>query len=148
MDLQEEREFDAYKSSYSNPSSLNYQPSPTPTPSPKNSLEAYPNTESSDDNDQLYDSKRSSVKLDISGDFPFFEPDEEDEEKFIANLDPNKDLTQHQSEKLEEYTLRQHGFTRTSFIANTLQGQVFNANMFKNGQSENVVIKKTSKKLH
>jgi len=135
------KDYTQTKSFYSTPSSLTY---PSPTPSPKHSSEtettSYPNIESSDD---------EKIKLDISGDFPYFEPDSEDkadEEKRIANLDPNKELTQHQTQLLEEYTLKQHGYTHTAFIAKTLQGKVFNA--IRNDDSKRVVIKKTSKKLH
>ena len=107
------------------------------------------------------------VRLDISGQFPYFE-----EEDGTANAHPSHKDHKQEEKQLEvvaddqaqpqsqpqaaadvdteknkvEATLRAHGLESGAFIAKTLQGSVFRGRRLSDQKS--VVIKRTSKRLH
>ena len=105
------------------------------------------------------------IYLDITGQFPYNE--EEKKEKVNNNSNNNNNNTQkshkRKSRKKEEFEIRElskeevsaleketlslHGYERSKYIATTLQGEVFLAKK-KDGSNKEVVVKKTSKKLH
>lgn len=134
-------------------SNQQHQPSPY-----RGSPKKHQSNNSSNNNKRIY--------LDITGQFPYNE--EEKKEKKEKNNNNNHHNTTHKSHKrksrkkeefeirelskeeisaLEKETLSLHGYERSKFIATTLQGEVFLAKK-KDGSNKEVVVKKTSKKLH
>eukprot|EP01083_Nonionella_stella_P038654 105101_1 len=153
------KSYDIGPGSLSDPSSLQYAPTPeasySPSPFHQNKDRSSSNaslSSSSFNKKSTRNSGKKQIYLDISGPFPYFDSELKEEKEAESDTEDDRELTKHEISKLEKQTLQSHGYIRTknSFIATTLQGEVFKGKLINNTTTENttVVIKKTSKKLH